>query len=107
LNVNQTREEMPERAGSLRSLTGREHDREELLESLLLELGERYGEWREGGLDAVYDGLGPRDFLRGRRVSVNGTSGTAVKVDRSGRLEIDTGDHRIITVESGEVSYER
>ena len=55
----------------------------------------------------MYDRLGPRDFLRGRRVRVNGTRGTAVKVDRSGRLEIDTGDHRIVAVESGEVSYER
>jgi BirA family biotin operon repressor/biotin-[acetyl-CoA-carboxylase] ligase len=107
LNVNQKREEMPERAGSLRSLTGREWNRDALLDELLDDLGARYAAWVEGGLDAVYDGLGPRDFLRGRRVSVNGTSGTAVKVDRNGRLEIDTGDHRIVTVESGEVSYER
>jgi BirA family biotin operon repressor/biotin-[acetyl-CoA-carboxylase] ligase len=107
LNVNQAREELPERAGSLRSLTGREYDREAILASLLEDLGARYAAWLEGGLDAVYDGLGPRDFLRGRRVSVNGTSGTAVKVDRNGRLEIDTGDHQVVTVESGEVSYER
>jgi BirA family biotin operon repressor/biotin-[acetyl-CoA-carboxylase] ligase len=107
LNVNQTRDDMPERAGSLRSLTGREWDRGALLESLLQDLGARYAEWLEGGFDAVYEGLAPRDFLRGRRVSVNGTTGTAVMVDRSGRLEIDTGDHRIVTVESGEVSYER
>ena len=107
LNVNQKREDMPARAGSLRSLTGREWEREPLLRSLLVDLEARYDAWVEGGLDAVYDGLGPRDFLRGRRVSVNGTNGTAVKVDRSGRLEIDTGDHRIVTVESGEVSYER
>jgi BirA family transcriptional regulator, biotin operon repressor / biotin---[acetyl-CoA-carboxylase] ligase len=107
LNVNQTRDEMPERAGSVRSLTGREWDRDAMLESLLEDLDARYAAWLEGGLDAVYEGLAPRDFLRGRRVSVNGTSGTAVKVDRNGRLEIDTGDHRIVAVESGEVSYER
>jgi len=107
VNVNQSQEELPERAGSLRSLTGRTWDRDLLLESLLDDLGARYTAWVEGGLDAVYEGLAPRDFLRGRRVSVNGTSGTAVKVDRSGRLEIDTGDHRIVAVESGEVSYER
>ena len=35
LNVNQTREQLPEDAGSLRTLTGREWDREELLSSLL------------------------------------------------------------------------
>ena len=106
LNVNQTREDVPERAGSLRSLTGRAWDRELLLESLLEDLGARYEAWLDGGLDAVYDGLAPRDFLRGRRVSVNGTSGTAVKVDRSGRLEIDVGGHEIVTIESGEVTYE-
>jgi BirA family biotin operon repressor/biotin-[acetyl-CoA-carboxylase] ligase len=107
LNVSQTREQLPERAGSLLTLTGRGCDREELLSQLLEDLGLRYSQWLEGGLDAVYEGLGPRDFLRGRRVSVNGTSGTAVKIARDGRLEIDTGDHRIEIVESGEVSYER
>jgi BirA family transcriptional regulator, biotin operon repressor / biotin---[acetyl-CoA-carboxylase] ligase len=107
VNVNQTREQLPERAGSLRTLTGRAHDREELLAQLLQDLGLRYSHWLEGGLDAVYEGLGPRDFLRGRRVSVNGTSGTAVKIGRDGRLEIDTGDHRVESVESGEVTYER
>jgi BirA family transcriptional regulator, biotin operon repressor / biotin---[acetyl-CoA-carboxylase] ligase len=107
INVNQTREELPEGAGSLRTLTGREHDREELLAQVLQDLERRYGEWTAGGLDAIYEGLGPRDFLRGRRVSVNGTSGTVVKIARDGRLEIATGDHHVETVESGEVTYER
>lgn len=107
VNVNQKREELPERAGSLRTLTGRDWDREELLQALLGHLGSRYGEWLEGGLDAVYDGLAPRDFLRGRHVSVNGTSGVAVKIDRFGRLEIAVDDHDVVTVESGEVTYER
>jgi BirA family transcriptional regulator, biotin operon repressor / biotin---[acetyl-CoA-carboxylase] ligase len=107
INVNQTREQLPEGAGSLRSLTGREYDRQQLLGQLLRDLERRYADWREGGLDAVYEGLGPRDFLRGRRVSVNGTSGTVVKIARDGRLEIDTGNHQVETVESGEVTYER
>ena len=106
VNVNQTGGELPERAGSLRTLTGREWDRGALLASLLEDLGSRYSEWLEGGLDAVYDGLGPRDFLRGRRVSVNGTSGVAVKIDRKGRLELDV-DGEVVSVESGEVVYER
>ena len=88
VNVNQTRDQLPENAGSLRSLTGREWDREALLQTLLEDLGSRYSEWREGGLDAVYEGLAPRDFLRGRQVTVNGTSGVAAKIDRQGRLEI-------------------
>jgi BirA family biotin operon repressor/biotin-[acetyl-CoA-carboxylase] ligase len=106
VNVNQTREQLPERAGSLRTLTGREYEREDLLGALLDDLGTRYTDWLEGGLDAVYEGLGARDFLRGRRVSVNGTTGTAMKIDREGRLEIAVG-HNVQAVESGEVLYER
>jgi BirA family transcriptional regulator, biotin operon repressor / biotin---[acetyl-CoA-carboxylase] ligase len=107
INVNQTREQLPENAGSLYSLAGRTYDREQLLDTLLQDLGRRYEEWLGGGLDAVYEGLGPRDFLRGRLVRVNGTSGTVVKIARDGRLEIETEDRRVETVESGEVVYER
>ena len=107
LNVNQTREELPEHAGSLLTLTGRETNREELLSTLLEDLEARYADWSEGGLDAVYEGLGPRDFLRGRRVSVNGTSGVATMINREGRLEIQVGHGELVTVESGEVLYER
>jgi BirA family transcriptional regulator, biotin operon repressor / biotin---[acetyl-CoA-carboxylase] ligase len=107
LNVNQTREELPEHAGSLLTLTGRETDREALLSAVLDDLETRYSDWAEGGLDAVYEGLGPRDFLRGRRVSVNGTSGVATMINREGRLEIQVGHGELVTVESGEVLYER
>jgi BirA family transcriptional regulator, biotin operon repressor / biotin---[acetyl-CoA-carboxylase] ligase len=107
LNVNQTHDQLPENAGSLRTLTGREFDREELLAQLLEDLAIRYSTWRGGGLDAVYEGLGPRDFLRGRRVSVNGTSGVAAMINRQGGLEIDVGHGDVVTVESGEVAYER
>ncbi|HWQ00476.1 MAG TPA: hypothetical protein VN449_00030, partial [Gaiellaceae bacterium] len=64
-------------------------------------------QWREGGLDAVYDGLGSRDFLRGRAVTVDGTTGTAELIDRDGRLRISTGHGASVTIESGEVLYER
>jgi BirA family biotin operon repressor/biotin-[acetyl-CoA-carboxylase] ligase len=106
VNVNQTREQLPERAGSLRTTTGREWDRGVLLASLLDCLGSRYGDWLAGGLDAVYEGLAPRDFLRGRRVSVNGTHGVALKIDREGRLEIEVGHGEVVAVDSGEVRYE-
>ncbi|MBA3366527.1 MAG: hypothetical protein H0U03_12235, partial [Actinobacteria bacterium] len=62
--------------------------------------------WCQGGLDAVYPTLGARDFLRGRKVAVNGTSGYAIGIVRSGGLEIDVAGERRI-VESGDVSYER
>jgi BirA family biotin operon repressor/biotin-[acetyl-CoA-carboxylase] ligase len=107
VNVNQTSEQLPASAGSLRTLVGREWDREALLSPLLDDLDLRYAEWRTGGLGAVYEGLAPRDFLRGRRVSVNGTSGVAAKIARDGSLEIEVRHGEVVTVESGEVSYER
>ena len=107
VNVSQTADELPESAGSIRTLTGRTADREELLAAVLADLEHRYAAWRHGGLDAVYEGLGPRDFLRGRRVSVNGTTGVAAMIDRAGRLAIAVGHGDVVTVESGEVSYEQ
>ena len=85
VNVNQTRAQLPERAGSLRTATGlrvgprrgpRRHPRRAS--------ASRYEQWREGGLDAVYDGLGARDFLRGRTVTVDGTTGVG-RADRPRR----------------------
>jgi biotin-(acetyl-CoA carboxylase) ligase len=91
-------------AGSLRSITGVERDREALLADLLGELDARYEAWREGGLDVLYEDLGARDFLRGRRVSVDGVEGTAQMIDRNGRLAVTTASGPLL-VESGEVVY--
>ena len=107
VNVNQTRDLLPDRAGSLLTATGRELDRAAVLEAMVDALGQRYDAWLTGGLDAVYEGLGPRDFLRGRRVRVDGTTGTAVRIDREGRLEIDVGHGEVRSAESGEVAFER
>ena len=38
---------------------------------------------------------------------MNGTSGVAAMIDREGRLEIAVGHGEVVTVESGEVVYER
>jgi BirA family transcriptional regulator, biotin operon repressor / biotin---[acetyl-CoA-carboxylase] ligase len=107
LNVNQRRSQLPPDArtlaASLRTVTGHEHDRGEVLDALLERLDENYGRWRDGGLDAVYGELGARDFLRGRRVRHDGAEATAVLVDREGRLvlELAGGERRAIA--SGEV----
>ena len=110
LNVNQRRDELPPDArtpaASLLTTDGLERAREPILGRILARLEHHYDLWREGGLDAIYVDLGSRDFLRGRRVSVDGLSGTAVKIDRLGRLEIDVGGQQR-TIESGEVTYER
>jgi len=110
LNVNQQPGELPTEtkatAGSLRSVTGREYERAPILADLLLALEHRYDAWRDGGLDAIYDDLGARDFLRGRRVTVDGVAGTAQMITRDGRLEVST-DSGPLLVESGEVLFER
>ena len=108
LNVNQTPEQLPAGtkapAGSLRSVTGAEYERGPILADLLGELELRYDVWRSGGLDALYDDLGARDFLRGRRVTIGEIEGTAQMIGRDGRLEVQTAAGQV-WVESGEVVY--
>jgi len=110
LNVKQGPAELPAEAkvpaASLRSVTGRSLERGPILADLLLELEQRYEAWRDGGLDAIYDDLGARDFLRGRRVTVDGVEGVAQMIRRDGRLEVST-DSGPLLVESGEVLFER
>ena len=110
LNVNQTVAELPREtkapAGSLRSVTGREYERGPILADLLQELEGRYDAWRQDGLDAIYEDLGARDFLRGRRVTVDGVAGTSQLITRDGRLAISTESGEVL-VESGEVLFER
>jgi len=110
LNVNQSREQRPAdstvAAGSLLTTDGVRRERAPILVDLLLRLERAYDLWRSGGLDAIYEGLGARDFLRGRRVFVDGEAGLGIAVDRRGRLEVEIGGKRRL-VESGEVLFER
>jgi BirA family biotin operon repressor/biotin-[acetyl-CoA-carboxylase] ligase len=111
INVNQTRDELPLDAptepGSLRTLTGNMHDRAALLGSLLFRLERIYDGWRHGGLADLYGEIGARDFLRGRRITVDGEQATASQILRDGRLEVVTDSHETRAVESGEVLFER
>jgi BirA family biotin operon repressor/biotin-[acetyl-CoA-carboxylase] ligase len=115
VNVNQTREELPLEAptepGSLRTLTGTTHDRAALLGSLLFRLERIYDGWRHGGLADLYGEIGARDFLRGRRITVDGEEATALQILRDGRLEVATGNGHAQgetrAIESGEVLFAR
>jgi BirA family biotin operon repressor/biotin-[acetyl-CoA-carboxylase] ligase len=111
INVNQTRDELPLDAptqpGSLRTLTGETYDRAALLGSLLFRFERIYDGWRHGGLSDLYGEIGARDFLRGRRITVDGVGATASQILRDGRLEIVTDSHETRAVESGEVLFER
>ncbi len=113
INVNQTREELPpdtpSEPGSLRTMTGTTYHRAPLLGALLLSLEQRYELWLNGGLAAIYGEIGARDFLRGRRVTVDGEEAVASMIRPDGRLEISTGNGHGETrvVESGEVLFAR
>ncbi len=112
VNVNQTREQLPPETetkvapGSLRTIDGRVRDREEVLETLLGRLDRAYREWRTDGLEGLYDDIGSRDFLRGRRVTVDGAQGTADRIERDGGLAVATASGRLL-VTSGEILFER
>lgn len=110
LNVNQRRDELPQEttvpAGSLLTTDAVRRVRAPILADLLYELERTYRRWTVDGLAGLYDELGPRDFLRNRKVFLDGETGYAVAIDRNGRLEIDfEGERRL--VESGEIVYER
>jgi BirA family biotin operon repressor/biotin-[acetyl-CoA-carboxylase] ligase len=111
MNVNQRREELPAdtptEAGSLRTLTGVTYERAALLGSLLDRLERDYGTWLDGGVSALYGEIGARDFLRGRRITVDGEPAIALQIVRDGRLEIDLGSHETRLIESGEVLFVR
>ena len=111
INVHQTRDELPLDAstppGSLRTATGTRPDRAQLLGSLLFRLERLYDGWRHGGLDDLYGEIGARDFLRGRRITVDGEPATALLILRDGRLEIESAHGETRAVESGQVLFER
>jgi BirA family biotin operon repressor/biotin-[acetyl-CoA-carboxylase] ligase len=110
LNVNQSRDELPRdpqvAAGSLRTVDGVRRPRAPLFAALLGHLEDAYARWIEGGLAALYEDLGPRDFLRNRVVFVDGERGLAIGIDRKGGLEVEIAGERRV-VESGEVRFER
>jgi BirA family biotin operon repressor/biotin-[acetyl-CoA-carboxylase] ligase len=106
LNVNQREDELPARpqlpAGSLLAADGRWRDRAPILADLLGDLEDAYETWREHGLGALGEELAARDFLRGRRVEVEGVEGVAAGIAPAGELIVETDDGSRL-VASGEV----
>jgi BirA family transcriptional regulator, biotin operon repressor / biotin---[acetyl-CoA-carboxylase] ligase len=110
LNVNQRLEELPAavrvQPASLYTIDGVVRERAGILGDLVAALERSYDLWLEGGLDALYDGLGARDFLRGRTILLEGEVGVGVGIDRAGRFEVEVdGERRFVG--SGELLYER
>jgi BirA family biotin operon repressor/biotin-[acetyl-CoA-carboxylase] ligase len=107
VNVNQTEEGLPARArsaaASLRTLTGRRHDRATVLADLLKRLEASYDHWQEAGLAPLHPELDRRDALRGREVTVGDVTGTAAGIAPDGRLRVAGVDGVETLVASGEV----
>jgi BirA family transcriptional regulator, biotin operon repressor / biotin---[acetyl-CoA-carboxylase] ligase len=107
INVNQLESALPAQArtpaASLRTLTGREHDRALVLVELLARLEENYDAWLAAGLVSLAPDLDARDALRGREVSVGDIVGTAAGIAPDGRLRIARADSTVTLVASGEI----
>jgi biotin-(acetyl-CoA carboxylase) ligase len=88
LNVNQERGDLPAdvkiAAASLYTSDGIKRDRAPLLAAIVSRFEHNYDAWVERGLDGVYDSLGSRDFLRGRRIDVDGEPGSASRSTGTG-----------------------
>ncbi|MFO7572859.1 MAG: biotin--[acetyl-CoA-carboxylase] ligase [Gaiellaceae bacterium] len=107
VNVSQPEEELPADAptppGSLHSTTRASPDRAVLLSSILLRLERAYDTWRDRGLAGLHEGIAARDYLRGRRVTADGDEVTARTIREDGRLEVETEDGAVRSLDSGEV----
>ena len=107
VNVDQSEAALPgdarTPAASLRTLTGREHDRALVLVELLERLEAGYDAWLGSGLVRLLPALERRDALRGRAVTVGDVSGTAAGIAPDGRLRVAGADGVERLVASGEV----
>ena len=101
IGLNVTTEAFPpertELATSLR-LAGVELDTESVLAALLVSLDE----WLEAPAGAVLGAWSERDALRGERVSWADGEGTALGIDASGALVVETEAGRV-TLDAGEI----
>ncbi|HKP09542.1 MAG TPA: biotin--[acetyl-CoA-carboxylase] ligase [Gaiella sp.] len=108
VNVDQTEQSLPRETrlppGSLRTLTGRAHDRARLLVGLLERLETHYDSWLTDGLEPLLPALERRDALRGSAVTVGVDTGVAAGIAPDGRLRVKRADGTTVLVASGEVT---
>lgn len=106
VNVNQETSRLPRQtrrpAGSLRTATGRAHDRAAVLVAVLDALDRRYRTWLEEGLEAMLPTLEARSTLTGRTVTVGSAAGVVIGLAPDGRLRLRTPDGER-AIESGEI----
>lgn len=108
VNVNQERDRLPRAtrrpAGSLRTATGRSHDRGQVLAAILAALERRYDAWRGSGLPALIPWLEARSTLKGRTVEVGGLRGIVEGFASDGRLRLRRPGGDVVCIDSGEIT---
>ncbi len=107
VNVNQPAERLPRAtrppAGSLRTATGREHDRATLVADVLAELEPAYDAWLRDGLAALLPELERRNAVVGLALRTGVGEGTGGRITADGRLEVILEGSGVRLVESGEI----
>ena len=113
LNVTLQPDEIGEPGATSLSALGATVDRSELVRHLLVQLALRVGGWRDSGGEgaALIDGYRARSVTIGSRVRAllpggREVVGTAVSIDRHGRLSIDTGADAA-TIAAGDIVHLR
>ena len=109
VNVNQTREELPEelrdRATSLLIETGRRFSRAAVLAAILNRFEPLYVRWCAEGFESLLDAVGARDALRGRTVMLEQggrrVEGIGHGILPDGALRLQTAEG-VVSVYSGE-----
>lgn len=99
-------EELADRATSVLLETGRAPERDAVLEALLESFERWRGRLERDGFAAVRDAWRARTETLGRRVRVEGISGTAVDIGEDGALLVDEGG-RVRRVIVGELEAEQ
>jgi BirA family biotin operon repressor/biotin-[acetyl-CoA-carboxylase] ligase len=111
INVNTELDELPaslsRSAGSLKSASGAAVDRSELLARILLTLDVEYAAALSTGFARSFDGFRDRDYLLGRRISVQtkdgGVPGRALGIDDRGALLVQVSRRQVRRYHAGEV----
>lgn len=99
-------DELASSATSLALLGAARLEREDLLADIVAELEPRLFAYESGGLAELLPELSRYDALSGRRVTVEGTRGTARGIDESGALIIESADRQLVLVIAGTVVTE-
>lgn len=100
LNINQTKEELPERplypATSLRQITGVEYDVEEVLQKILLEMNALEQQHLNGDWPAIHNEFQHRCIFMGEVIGLQEEQkkyfGIAQRIDEEGFLWLQTAD---------------